>query len=173
MSTDVWVAGMRTEIITAEQIKGCRIAKPRGWKNGMRNSLWIGAVLATLLEHPEDVDAETASGAIVDFSVWWMACFFPHALNEHAMFLVQQATPENEAAIEVLIEGATPAGVTVSTVHMGMIGDPYLRDGADATATIRDGLAELECPPGHTRVLFLAPSLRVVIGVVAEMEGLQ
>ena len=173
MSSELWTTGIRPEIVTAEQILRCRIAKPRGWKHGMRNSFWIGSALSSLLANPDEADSAEICHNVHDFAVWWLTCCYPHSLNEHAMFLIQQATAADEAAVEVVINDATPSGIQVATVHMGLVGDPYFREDGDGPVNMRAELADLECPDGHTRVVFIAPSLRVAIGMVAAMEGLQ
>lgn len=173
MGSGEWAIGIKPDIITADQILRCRIAKPRGWKNGMRSSFWIGTALASLLANPDEADADSSCPAIYDFSIWWMTCCYAHCLNDHAMHLVEQSMREQDAAIEVVIHDATLSGVEVSTVRMESIGERYFCPKIDAPIHMPAQLADIECPPAHTRVFFIAPSVRVVIAMVAEMEGLQ
>ena len=173
MSIELWTTGIRPEIVTADQILRCRIAKPRGWKHGMRNSFWIGSALSSLLANPDETDSSESCHNINDFAIWWLTCCYPHSLNEHAMNLVEKATPADESVLEVVITDATPSGIQASSVHLSLVGEPFFREDGDGPVNMRTDLAEVECPEGHTRVVFIAPSLRVAIGMVAETEGLQ
>lgn len=178
---DVWQHAHKRGVITAEQIRTCGIVPGFGWPDAVQGGgLAVGQLALLLFQDPDSVDPQAAMRLCNRVGIWWMLADYRDVIAQHALDLIEEQCAASDAIITVLLNKAEgglqdrdPLGMPldidwISSNHVAFVSD----DSHPTPAWVRDDVLQRDCPEGHTRVLFVVPSLSVSVSLVAEMEGL-